>query len=234
MFHFKQFSIDDSRCAMKVGTDAVLLGAIADIANAKLVLDIGCGSGILSLMAAQRNKNCQVTAIELDKEACLDAQCNFDASPWKTQISLLNQRFQDFTVNCELKFDTILCNPPFFSNSLRALGSTRSMARHDDNLPFDELLKGIKRVLNPKGKCTLIIPFDSQQKWLIEANLHGLYVTNISLVKSYSHMKPHRSIIELSPLTPTMALTTEIVIYSEKGVYSQSYKDICKEFYLNF
>lgn len=234
MFHFKQFSIDDAHCAMKVGTDSVLLGASVNISEAFRILDVGCGSGILSLMAAQRNELCKITAIELDEAAVKDAESNFANSKWSERINLQHIKFQIFAINTDSKYDLILCNPPFFSKSLKANGNQRNMARHDDSLPHDEFLAGASKLLQKNGSIVVIIPFESQQKWLLEATLQGLYLKKQSVVKSSTTHPPHRLIVELTNEKPFEIIDSEIIIYSEKGIYSKQYKELCKEFYLHF
>ncbi len=234
MFHFKQFSIDDSLCAMKVGTDSVLLGAVADIEKAIKLLDIGCGTGILSLMAAQRNQHCTITTVEIDPEACLNARQNFRNSAWDNRITLYNQRFQDFAKRCETNFDNIICNPPYFSNSLKAKGEKRTMARHNDSLPLEQLLAGIEKILAPEGKFTVVLPSDIKQKWIIEAQIVGLYPKKITSITSFSHLPPQRVIIEFSNSHSHETINDCITIYAQKGIYSDVYRNISKDFYLNF
>ena len=143
-FKFKHFEIHQDRCAMKVGTDGVLLGAWA--LGGKRILDIGSGTGLISLMMAQRYPEAQVVGIDLDAEACAEARENVAASPFADRVNIVDCRLQDYE-SLE-KFDAIVSNPPFFLNSLKNPDSKRSMARHADSLPFRELFRGVKLLLS--------------------------------------------------------------------------------------
>lgn len=234
MFHFKKFSIDDTHCAMKVGTDAVLLGAWSALENAQNILDVGAGSGILSLMAAQRNEQAQIFAIELDKSACEDAKKNILNSSWRERIHVENQLFQNFAIETALKFDFIICNPPFFSQSLRAADKQRNMARHDDLLPACELLSGIARLLNDEGSAALIIPTNYLEKFTIEAAIHSLFTAKKTFVKSTINHNAHRVLIEFEKKNNTSIQVSEFIIYSKPSIYTEEYRALCRNFYLKF
>jgi len=161
MFHFKKFSIEDNKSAMKIGTDAVLLGAWTPCANESHILDIGTGSGILALMMAQRNYAIPVDAVEIDYDAAMLAHQNFKLSPWTDQICIFNTTIQQFSLLKREKYSLIICNPPFFTESLKAPDKARSIARHNDTLPVDELLSITSKLLIEKGKAEFIIPYSA-------------------------------------------------------------------------
>ena len=148
-FIFKQFKIQQDNTAMKVGTDGVLLGAWADSENATNILDIGTGTGLIALMLAQRNLKANITAIEIDEQASLQASENFNNSPWEIRLSIKNLKLQDFVV--EEKFDLIVSNPPFFNNTFQANSSERNIARQTETLSFNELLKNTASLLSENG-----------------------------------------------------------------------------------
>ena len=154
-FRFKQFEILQDRCAMKVGTDGVLLGAWAS--GGTRILDIGCGTGLIALMMAQRFPAAQVVGIDIDEEACGQARENVTASPFGDRIDVAHCRLQDYSGE---EFDAIVSNPPFFLNSLKNPDSKRAMARHADTLPFRDLWQGVKRLLSENGIFSVVLPSD--------------------------------------------------------------------------
>ena len=168
-FKFKQFEIHQDRCAMKVGTDGVLLGAWAP--GGKRILDIGSGTGLISLMMAQRCQEAQVIGVDLDAEACDEARENVAASPFADRVSIACCRLQDY--ESAEKFDAIVSNPPFFLNSLKNPDSKRSMARHADSLPFRDLFLGVKRLLSEEGVFSAIVPSEVLDAFTSEAYLLG-------------------------------------------------------------
>src|SRR5664279_1596216 len=144
-FRFKHFSVDDSKCAMKVGTDGVLMGAWADVSAAEKILDIGTGCGLIALMAAQRS-NANITAIDIDEDATLQSKENFLSSPWHERIEAIHATVQQFQP--DFLFDLIICNSPFFKNALKTPYHERNLARHNDTLPFDSLVSSVNRLLS--------------------------------------------------------------------------------------
>ena len=234
MFHFKKFSIDDSKAAMKVGTDAVLLGAWAKCENETRILDIGTGSGILALMMAQRNKGITVDAVEIESDAADIAKQNFQLSPWAGQINVYNQSISDFVLQTTHKYSLIVCNPPFFTNSLKTPGKARNLARHNDSLPVTELLEFSSRLLSKEGKAAFILPADAFEYWQQEAEKLKLFPERITNVKSSSAHKPHRVLVEFTPEKHNEIIKSEFIIYSSEKIYSFEYQDLTKDFYLNF
>lgn len=234
MFHFKKFSIDDSKAAMKIGTDSVLLGAWVACANETRILDIGTGSGILALMMSQRNPNVPVDAVELDSDASVLAKENIDISPWSSQIQIYNTSFQDFCSERQNKYSLIICNPPFFNGSMKANGTARTLARHNDTLPVTDLLRITSEILTENGRASFIIPADAYENWVHIAGKQSLFPTNITSVKSSQFHKPHRMMVTFSRCEMPVAQKSEISIYISRSIYSEEYKDLTKDFYLNF
>ncbi len=156
-FTFKQFHVDHDLCAMKVGTDGTLLGAwAADGEDYAHILDVGCGSGLISLIMAQRCSNALVTAIDIDEGAVSQTRINADHSPWAARITTLKVRMQNHTPAAP--YDHIVCNPPFFSHSLKCPDEQRTAARHADSLSLNDLLFHARRMLTPEGLISVIIP----------------------------------------------------------------------------
>lgn len=234
MFHFKKFSIDDSKAAMKVGTDAVLLGAWAPCHNERRILDIGTGSGILALMMAQRNYKIPVDAVEIDFSAAALAQINVQLSPWSNHIYIFNSSVQEFSSKENSKYSLIISNPPFFTDSLKAPDKARSVARHNDTLPVRDLLEITFKMLTESGKAAFIIPADAFKYWQAEASDFNLYPTLITRVKSSPTHQPHRVMVVFSKEMNLKITETEICIYSSKNIHSEEYRELTKEFYLYF
>jgi len=159
-FRFKQFNIYHDRCKMKVGTDGVLLGAIADPASASDILDVGTGSGLIALMMAQKSK-ARIVGIDIDADSVAQAIENGDHSPWANQLQFLHSSVQDYASNHGDSFDMIICNPPFFADSLKSLDQGRNLARHNVSLSFDELLKASTELLRQGGRAWFIYPFQA-------------------------------------------------------------------------
>ena len=148
-FRFKQFVINQENCAMKVGTDGCLLGAWANLETSHMILDIGCGSGLIAIMAAQRCPSATITGVEIEEGASQQARENAEASPWSNRIEIINSDFLSYFPN--EKFDTIVSNPPYFVNSLKCKDSSRTVARHTSTLTFAELMSNAYRLLNTEG-----------------------------------------------------------------------------------
>ena len=212
---------------MKVGTDGVLLGAWTNIVG-KRVLDIGTGTGLIALMIAQRSQN-NIDAIEIDNDAYLQAKENFVNSKWSDRLNVYNMGLQGFYPN--YKFDTIVSNPPFFSNSQKTPNKSRNLARHTDSLSFEDLLEFTSNNLTEEGIASFIIPYDSEEDFLQIAENKKLYLNRICRVKGTDDSPIKRSLIELrfqkDDCTVKM-LTIEISRHN----YTQDYINLTKDFYL--
>ena len=244
-FTFKQFEIQQDRCAMKVGTDGVLLGAWAE--GGQRILDIGSGTGLISLMMAQRFPEAQVWGIDIDPDACMQARENVAASPFADRVgiaccALQNLSEEHLVRGCEelmeMKeeegnlFDAIVSNPPFFVNGLKNPDSKRAMARHSDSLPFSVLMKGVKRWLSDEGVFSAIVPADVLESFVSEAYCSGLSLVRQCGVKTVERKQPKRYLVAFSKRRAGMMdKCTEIMTDSE-GNRSEWYAKITEEFYL--
>ena len=233
-FAFKQFNVKQDKCAMKVGTDAVLLGSWIQPNGSTHILDIGTGTGVIALMLAQKT-NASIIGIDIDVIATQQAQENVDESKFKNNITLFNTSFQDFVKSTALKFQLIVSNPPFFEQSLKSSDKKRSNARHADVLPFDELLDGVIKVLDESGKFCLILPTLEAEKFRNMAQKKGLSLSKLLRVKSRVDKdtdKRHLMQFEFKPSEfseETIAIEEDV-----RHSYTQAYKDLTKAYYLNF
>ena len=223
-FQFKQFYVRHDRCAMKVGTDGVLLGALAWGCNGR-ILDIGTGTGLCALMMAQRYPEAAVTGIDIDAEACQQAKENTSVSK---NISIVNTSLQDYA--SEEKYDAILSNPPFFEEALGCPDKYRDMARHTSSLPYSLLLSRCKQLLAEDGTLTLIIPTQAVPRIEEESAYNGLFIVSRLHIKTKSTKAPKRTLLYLRhhPSPPT---TSEHVLM-DNGQRSQWYAEVTRDFYL--
>ena len=244
-FTFKQFEIQQDRCAMKVGTDGVLLGAWAE--GGQRILDIGSGTGLISLMMAQRFPEAQVWGIDIDPDACMQARENVAASPFADRVGIACCALQNLSEEhlvrgseelMEMKegegnlFDAIVSNPPFFVNGLKNPDSKRAMARHSDSLPFPVLMKGVKRWLSDEGVFSAIVPADVLESFVSEAYCSGLSLVRQCGVKTVERKQPKRYLVAFSKRrTGMLDKCTEIMTDSD-GNRSEWYAKITEEFYL--
>ncbi len=219
---------------MKVGTDAVLLGAWAFCENETRILDIGTGTGILSLMLAQRNDKIEIDALEINTEAALLAKQNVMLSPWRERINIYQISFQEFVINTQARYSLIICNPPFFTKSLKANSEARNLARHNDSLPINELLAGVAKLLTSHGKAIFIFPYDSLEKWKTEAEKFLLFPSAITLVKSSPAHFPHRAMVSFTKERKNEVVENAICINSHQDTYSQEYQQLTSPYYLKF
>lgn len=242
-FRFKQFEIEQDRCAMKVGTDGVLLGAWAE--GGQRILDIGSGTGLISLMMAQRYPGAQVLGIDIDPEACLQARENVQASPFAERVEIAccalqelgseGGRVESEGFSClivEGGFDAIVSNPPFFVNSMKNPDSKRTLARHTDSLPFPVLMNGVKRWLSEDGVFSAIVPAEVVEQFVSEAYCSGLLLTRKCGVKTVERKQPKRYLLafrkhRVGPLEEDIKTMTD-----SQGNRSSWYAKITEEFYL--
>lgn len=249
-FTFKKFHIDDSHCGMPVSTDGVILGAWANIENRNRILDIGAGSGLLSLMIAQRLtqylppctntinvKNLQVIAVELDDLAAQDCQFNIVNSPWAAIIEFQHASIQRYTAQhlaqCSPRFNSIICNPPYFDNGPQSERQERATARHTDTLSFSELLRHIAMLLTENGNASLILPVESESRFVAELTSTTLEISKRVAVSTVKNKPARRLLIELKHQSQCAKIVlSDFVISDLDGQYSDQMKDLCKAFYL--
>ncbi len=233
-FAFKQFTIQQSRCAMKVGTDAVLLGAWVQPNESKTILDIGTGTGIIALMLAQKC-DCIIEAIDIDEDSVEQARQNILGSKFSRSIKVELVSFQDYSNITETRFNLIISNPPYFEQSLKSVDEQRSQARHADVLPFEELLEGVIKILDPKGKFCLILPKTEAEKFRELAEKRGLFLSKLLRVKSRADKETDKRHLMQFEFVPTeFSEETLIIEQDERHNYTQQYKDFTKDYYVNF
>ena len=228
-FKFKQFSIEQSDCAMKVGTDGCLLGGWFNCVESKRVLDIGCGTGLIAIMAAQRC-NALITGIEIDCKAAMQARINADNSPWRERIEIINGDLLEY--DCDTRFDRIVSNPPYFVNSLKCDDSSRTLARHSDSLDCNAFFKKCAGLLSDNGSVSIVIPCDIMHEWEAAAAGQNLYPTRITFIKTTPRKTPKRVLIEFRFNKAESTEESTLILESAPGEYSGEAKVILGDFYL--
>ena len=231
-FKFKQFTIYQDRCAMKIGTDGVLLGAWTNISNSpESILDIGSGTGIIGLMLAQRCYADTIDAIEIDEDAFEQCVENFEASPWADRLFCYHASLDEFLDEVDDKYDLIISNPPFYSEEVSSGDSARDLARQNSSLPFSLLFKGVSGLLSEKGIFALVIPYKEEKRVLQEALKLRLYPARLQRVKGHPDSEVKRSLIEFH-FKNTEVLTNELIIEKSRHEYTEDYINLTKDFYL--
>jgi tRNA1Val (adenine37-N6)-methyltransferase len=233
-FQFKQFIIHQEHAAMKVGTDGVLLGAWASLPGpGNRVLDVGTGTGLIALMIAQRSKNAAVDALEIDPSSARQAKENFQHSPWKEKIRCIPSSFQDYSLQCKSRYDLIICNPPFFSRSSKTPSRQKNLARHDESLNLEDFLKCSVSLMKEKAVISLILPYQKEAVAMDLVMEHQLHCNRLTRVIPAPGKPTHRVLMEFSH-TPGNPIEEVLTIETEKRhVYSDQFKSLVKEFYLN-
>jgi len=266
-FRFKQFSVDDADCAMKVGTDSVMLGAWANFNNCNAVLDIGTGCGILALMAAQEC-SAQITALDIDAEACARASDNFRLSPWSNRLTCLHSGLMDYagllhqqygrttesrnitgpesvevhtgnnfcksTPRDHSAFDHIITNPPYFTDSLKSPEAAKNIARHNDVLPLEQLVKAAQKLLKESGKLSLILPFMAKDEIRMLCSDNYLFLSRQLLIVPKTGKPANRILMEFVKSPFFNPETRELTIRNMNGNYTAEYIALTQKFYLNF
>jgi len=229
-FRFKQFGINHQKSTIKVGTDAILLGALTETKNAKSILDIGTGCGVIALMLAQKSLAI-ITAIDIDKESIDEATDNFEKSPWQSRLNAFNYNLADFANNCNTKFDLIVTNPPYFSEKTKSHSVQRNLARNNESLEFSDLCKSVKKLLAENGSFWLILPENSYKSFCMDATYSVLFC-----IKKINIKKNPKSnellIVSQWKHIPEKSSSINFCIYKDIANYSAYYLDITKEYLL--
>ena len=233
MFQFKQFAIKQDKCAMKVGTDGVLLGSWTPIHNhPRTILDIGAGTGLLSLMLAQRTHAEQIDAVEIDAEAHIQAVENFEDSPWGDRLFCYHAHIEQYAQEVEEEYDLIVSNPPFFSENYKTPSKQRDLARFQEALPLDLLIEVVEYFLSENGIFSVIVPLKEEDKIIYLAAEYALYPLKVTRVRGNETSELKRSMIAFSREKHELIPLDELTIEIKRHQYTPDYKELTKDFYL--
>lgn len=230
-FSFKQFTIYHDKCAMKVGSDGVLLGVWAAVGNSKSILDIGTGSGLIALMLAQRSE-AVIDAIDIDNDAIVQAKENIDNSPWSSQVNAINTSLHDFASVNDKKYDLIVSNPPFFVNSLKAPLENRSVARHTHSLSHTDLLASSVKMLHASGRICMILPVIEGEICIESARRIGLYCSKKVVVYPKPEAVAKRLLLEFIMQDVQPEISQLIIESDVRHQYSAEFSVLAKDYYL--
>lgn len=231
-FSFKQFTVYQDKSAFKVGTDGVLLGACADITGVRSILDIGSGTGLISIMLAQRC-DAAITAIEHDDESFIQTCENIESCKWHNRINVEHTRLQDFNPT-KGKFDLIVTNPPYFSDSLKNPDLRKSVARHNDSLTSRDILEGVLKSMKEDGRLQLILPYNEGNVFIAEASEYGLFCNSILKIKPLPTADIRRLIITFSKVRNNPVVRFLTIEHGKRHEYTEEYINLTKDFYLKF
>ena len=232
-FQFKEFTIHQDQCAMKIGTDGVLIGAWASLNhNPDSILDIGSGTGIIALQLAQRSSAEVIDALEIDDKAYEQCSNNFENSPWGDRLFCYHASFLEFASEIDDEYDLIVSNPPFYSEDYKTNNDQRDLARFTDALPFKHLLAGTAKLLSENGKSCFVIPFTEEKNFINIASQFNLLPNKITRVKGTPNTEIKRSLLELSFKNSENLIEQELIIEVDRHQYTPEYIKLVKDFYL--
>ena len=233
MFSFKEFTVQQDKCAMKIGTDGVLLGAWCPVDNNPFsVLDIGAGTGILSLMLAQRSHAEQIDALEIDEDAYEQCVENFENSPWSDRLFCFHAGLDEFVDEPEDEYDLIISNPPFYSENYKTDDSQRDLARFQDALPFEELVEAADLLLSENGIFAVIIPYKEEERFIDLCAQVELFPVKVTRVKGTYTTPIVRSLLAFKRYELSVLTADELVIEISRHEYTDEYIELTKDFYL--
>ena len=227
-FHAQQFSVQQDRCAMKVSTDGIILGTLANIMDAETILDIGTGTGLLALMCAQRNERAGITAVELDGAACEQAAKNFSASPWADRIELTQMDVRKYNTTMH---DAIICNPPYYERSLRSPNSAVNQAKHSTQISLTELFGCTKKLLTDQGQASFIFPKDREAELMGQAVHHDLFLTAHTAIRYQVGHDVKRIVATFSQEKGPLSRSS-LVVQNKDNSYTDQYRELTAAFLL--
>lgn len=231
-FKFKQFTVNQDQCAMKIGTDGVLLGAWASVnKNLFSVLDIGAGTGVLSLMTAQRSHAKTIEAVEIDADAFEQCSENFENSSWADRLFCYHASLLEFVEEVEDEYDLIICNPPFYSEDFKTDNKSRDLARFNDAMPFEHLIYAVANLLSESGIFSVVIPYKEETDFIELASKVGLFPNRLTRVRGNYASEIKRSLLEFS-FKETHTDISELIIETSRHKYTEDYINLTKDFYL--
>lgn len=247
IFKFKQFEVDQTGCAMKINTDGVLLAALAEIENPAHILDIGTGTGVIALMLAQRFETAKIEAVEIDETAAATAERNFQLSVFSSRLTAVHSSIQHYNnqiveqsnnptitpSNNLNKFDLIISNPPYFVNDLKSAEQKKGVARHTDEIFFDELISKVSLLLTEKGSFWFILPIKQAELLIEKAMGCNLFLKQRICLHSDESKPAFRYIVCLSRLKKE-PIVEHFYIYESEKVYTKAYRELLKDFFLGY
>ena len=232
-FQFKKFAVEQDRCAMKIGTDGVLLGAWVPIDNNPFsILDIGTGTGIIALMLAQRSGATQIDALEIDEDAYEQATDNFENSPWNDRLFCFHAALDEFVEEPEDEYDLIISNPPFFTEDYKSENEQRDLARFSDAMPFEELIEAADLLLSENGIFAVIIPFKEEERFIDLCAEVELFPVKATRVKGSPKTPIVRSLLAFKRYELSVLEADELIIEINRHEYTDEYIELTKNFYL--
>lgn len=232
-FQFKQFAVEQNRCAMKIGTDGVLLGAWAPIDNNPFsILDIGTGTGIIALILAQRSGATQIDALEIDEDAYEQATDNFENSPWNDRLFCFHAALDEFIEEPEEEYDLIISNPPFYTEDYKSENQQRDLARFSDAMPFEELIEVADLLLSENGIFAVIIPFKEEERFIDLCAEVELFPVKATRVKGSPTTPIVRSLLAFKRYELSVLEADELIIEINRHEYTDEYIELTKDFYL--
>ena len=233
VFKFKEFSVEQDKTAMKIGTDAVLLGAWTKINKSiNSILDIGAGTGVIALQMAQLYDAEIIDAIEIEPNAYEQCVANFENSPWSDRLFCYHTSLQEFTSEIDETYDLIVSNPPFYTANFLSDDKKRNQARQTASLSFDELLNSVKKLLSDNGFFSVIIPFSEESLFLEKAKIHSLFPIKITRVKGNKEAKIKRSLILFSKSKTKNISKNELILEIKRHQRTAEYQKLVDAFYL--
>ncbi|NRB63073.1 MAG: methyltransferase [Saprospiraceae bacterium] len=232
-FEFKQFSIAQDQCTMKVGTDGVLLGAWCNVDNVQTALDIGTGTGVIAIMLGQRNTDMEIHAVEIDGQACAQAKENIKQAPWAGRLQLHQNSIQDFAASWDDKFDLIVSNPPFFTGGTFSDQQDRNNVRHTIKLPHGDLLRSARQLLSREGKFCVILPLIEGLRFEELARTYHLYCTHKTEVLPKATKSVERLLMQFEWEEKPCKIEQLVIQHKGRNEWTDEYIALTHAFYLH-